>query len=154
LSGSSAASTGPTQFRSVGRHRNDQPSPGAADTVVVADIRDAARRRVLLWPFVVGAGYLVVSFAVLTAEYLSECSKLHRGFFTDTFSPFFYTNILSFPVSVVHSDWPGYPDQFDEHRALAMVRHALPSVAVNIVLEALLVTGLLLLLARSRRRVT
>jgi hypothetical protein len=61
---------------------------------------------------------------------LCELSKLSRGFYTDTFSPFAYTHLLSFPVSAVHSDWPGYPETFDQSQWRAIVQHAVGPVVI------------------------
>jgi hypothetical protein len=67
------------------------------------------RRVTLRWPAVVGGSYLLTTLVVTAAEYVSERSKLSRGFYTDTFSPFAFTHLLTFPVSAIHSDWPGIP---------------------------------------------
>lgn len=108
--------------------------------------------RVPYWPLVAGAVYLLALLAITFAEYFSERSKLMRGTFTDTFSPFAYTHLFSVPVSAWHSDWAGYPEQFDKQRWLGILREALPSVIVTVVLQALLVTTILVLLALAYQR--
>jgi uncharacterized membrane protein len=111
------------------------------------------RQHPLFWPVVTGVAYLLVTLAVTAVEYLSEMSKLSRGFYTDTFSPFFYTHILTFPASAVHSDWPGYPEEFNQTRWEDIVQHALGPVALTVVIQTALLAALLwLLLSLGRRR--
>lgn len=92
----------------------------------------------LFWPSVVGVPYLLVTLSVASAEYLSEMSKLSRGFYTDTFSPFFYTHILTFPTSAFHSDWPGYPEVFNQAQWESIVQHAVGPVVLTVVIQAAL----------------
>jgi len=101
------------------------------------------RQHALCWPGVIGVAYLVVALAVTAAESLSEMSKLSRGFYTDTFSPFFFTHILTFPTSVVHSDWPGYPVEFNEAQLKSIVQYALGPVALTVLIQTALITALL-----------
>jgi len=60
----------------------------------------------LFWSCVVGLAYFLFTLAVTAAEVFSEMSKLSRGSHSDTFSPFLFTHLLTFPTSLVHSDWP------------------------------------------------
>lgn len=66
------------------------------------------RRHRLFWPGVVGVGYLAVVVAVTAAEYVSELQKLSRGSYTDTFSPFLFSECLTFPSNRLFDVWPGY----------------------------------------------
>jgi hypothetical protein len=95
---------------------------------------------------VICAVYLVANLAILAIEYFSEMSKISRGFFSDTFSPFAYTNLLTFPASVVHSDWPGYPDAFIPERFRHLVRAEVVPSLINIVVEAVLLAAVALLI--------
>jgi hypothetical protein len=110
------------------------------------------RHGTLFWPGVISVAYLVLTLVVTAAEYLSELSKLSRGFYTDTFSPFAYTHLLSFPVSAVHSDWPGYPETFDQSQWRAIVQHAVGPVVTTVVLEAVLIAAVAWLVVLLRRR--
>src|SRR5450631_2522509 len=49
------------------------------------------RQHLLFWPTVLGIVYTLTALGVMAIEVFSEFSKLSRGFYTDTFSPFFYT---------------------------------------------------------------
>jgi hypothetical protein len=113
--------------------------------------RPGAIRQRLFWPGLIGAGYLVASVAVAAVEYLSELSKISRGFFTDTFSPFLYTDILTFPVSELHADWHGYPAVFTEPTFRSTVRHAMGPMMLNIIVETVLLVTVLVLVAGTGR---
>jgi ABC-type phosphate/phosphonate transport system permease subunit len=109
------------------------------------------RQHSLFWPCAIGLVYLLVTLAVMAVEYISEMSKLSRGFYTDTFSPFFYTHILTFPASAVHSDWPGYPGEFNETQWKSIVQHALGPVALTALIQTTLLTTLLWLVVSLNR---
>jgi hypothetical protein len=113
------------------------------------------RHRRYAWPGLVCAAYLIVALAVTSGEYLSETAKIARGTYTDTFSPFFYTNLLSFPVSVLHPAWPGYPDHFSARAFRVQVHDALAPTLLNIVITAAVIgaIGLLTSAQHPRRRV-
>lgn len=111
------------------------------------------RRHSLFWPGVIVVPYLLVALSVATVEYFSEMSKLSRGFYTDTFSPFFFTHILTFPTSALYSDWPGYPEVFDRVQWESIVRHAVGPVALNVVIQAaLLAAGVMLVVGQTDDR--
>jgi hypothetical protein len=111
------------------------------------------RQHLLFWPVVVGLVYLIVTLAVTAAEYFSEMSKVSRGFFSDTFSPFMYTHLLTFPTSAIHRDWHGYPVFFDQAQFRRILRDAAGPVVLNVVIEAVLVAAVVLLfVARTQRR--
>jgi hypothetical protein len=111
------------------------------------------RQHSLFWPGVIVMPYLVVTLGVAAVEYFSEMSKLSRGFYTDTFSPFFYTHILTFPTSALHSDWPGYPEVFNRVQWEGIVQHAVGPVVLTVVIQAaLLAAGILLLVDQTEDR--
>lgn len=110
------------------------------------------RQHTLFWPSVIGLVYLLVTLAVMAVEYISEMSKLSRGFYTDTFSPFVYTHVLTIPASAVHSDWPGYPQEFNETQWKGIVQHALGPVALTVLIQTALLTTLLLLVVSLNRQ--
>jgi hypothetical protein len=58
----------------------------------------------------------------------------------------FFTHLLTFPTSVVHSDWPGYSEAFDEAKWKSIVWHALPSVMLTVVIQTVLVVAVVWLL--------
>ena len=111
------------------------------------------RQHLLFWPTVLGTAYLLIAFGVMAIEVFSEFSKLSRGFYTDTFSPFFYTHVLTFPTSAVHSDWPGYPEVFDEARWKSIVWHAIGPVALTVVIQAVLLAAVVLFVVWLSRRI-
>lgn len=111
------------------------------------------RQRPLFWPSAAGLGYLLVTLGVAAAEYFSEMSKLSRGFATDTFSPFLYTHILTFPTSAMHSDWSGYPEVFDEAQWRSTVQHAVGPVVLTVLIQAALLAACVWLVVSWRRRV-
>lgn len=80
-------------------------------------------------------------------------SKLSRGSYSNTFSPFLFTHILTFPTSLVHSDWPGYTEVFDEAQWKAIVWHALPSVMLTVVIQTVLFVAVVWLAVSFARRV-
>jgi hypothetical protein len=100
----------------------------------------------LFWSCVVGVAYFLFTLAVTAVEVFSEMSKLSRGFFSNTFSPFFFTHLLTFPTSVVHSDWPGYPEVFDEAQWKSIVWHALGPVVLTVAIQTVLVVAVVWLL--------
>jgi hypothetical protein len=111
------------------------------------------RQHSLFWPVVIVVTYLVVTLGVAAVEYFSEMSKLSRSFYTDTFSPFFYTHILTFPASALHSDWPGYPEVFDRVQWESIVQHAVGPVVLTVVIQAALLTaGVLLVVDQTDDR--
>lgn len=110
------------------------------------------RHRMLFWPILAGVTYLGVSLVVLATEYFSEMSKISRGFYTDTFSPFMWTHIVSFPVSAFHSDWHGYPLFFDGSTFRRSVRAAVSPAVLNIVIEAVLLASVVLLVVAWTQR--
>ena len=125
----------------------------AGPSTIVQGGRRGLRRARLLWPLVLGATYLVVTVGVAALEYVSEMSKIGRGFYSDTFSPFLWVHLLTFPVSALHRDWDGYPPFFNDQIYRRAVRHALGPVLINIVGQAiLLAAGLRLLVALWKRR--
>jgi len=111
------------------------------------------RQHLLFWPTVLGIVYTLTALGVMAIEVFSEFSKLSRGFYTDTFSPFFYTHVLTFPTSTVHSDWPGYPEVFDEAQWKSIVWHAIGSVALTVVIQAVLLAAVVLLVVWLSRRI-
>jgi hypothetical protein len=113
------------------------------------------RHREWYWPGLFGFYYLLVAIASIVVEYISEMSKLSRGFYTDTFSPFFYTELLTLPTSWLRAKWQGYPDQFEENQARGMVRHAVPGQVLTVLIQTLMwmaVVWAIAELARDRRR--
>jgi hypothetical protein len=111
------------------------------------------RQHSLFWAGVTVVPYLLVTLGVAAVEYFSEMSKLSRGFYTDTFSPFFYTHILTFPTSALHSDWPGYPEVFDRVQWESIVQHAVGPVVLTVVIQAaLLAAGVLLVVDQTDDR--
>jgi hypothetical protein len=116
------------------------------------DNRGRPSRSVLFWVVILSGSYLIINVAVLIAEYLSEMSKLDRGFFTDTVSPYFYTNLLTTPISRIHSAWSGYPYNFDFGEARQRVRDAVVPVSVNIGIQTVLLTTVITLTLRPLRK--
>lgn len=104
------------------------------------------------WPAAAATIYLAVTATVAVAEYVSEMSKISRGTYTDTFSPFLFTTLLTLPVSAAHSAWHGYPVRFS---AIAY-RHAVDSgiapAAVNIVATAVVIFGVAMIWTYVLRR--
>jgi hypothetical protein len=78
-----------------------------------ADKAGRPSRSVPFWTVILSVGYLIINVALLIAEYLTDMSKLDRGFFSDTLSPYCYTNILTTPTSKIHIAWAGFPFNFD-----------------------------------------
>jgi hypothetical protein len=110
-------------------------------------IRETWRKALLI-----AAAYLVLVGGIGVLEYISEEAKLHRGTYTDTFSPFFFVHILTFPVSVMFRDWSGYPTFWDDRQFHDVLRSAAPKVALNIVIATCLVFIVAsFLLSRKRR---
>lgn len=114
--------------------------------------RHSARHRRGLWPLAASAAYLVVTVIVAAAEYVSEMSKIGRRTYTDTFSPFLFTKLLTLPMSAAHSAWTGYPVQFSTDAYRHTVRSAVPPTAINIVTTAALIFGIGLIWTWVRRR--
>jgi hypothetical protein len=117
----------------------------------------AWRHHILFWPVTASALYLVCTLAVTAAKYFSEMSKLSRGFYSDTFSPYFYTHILTFPTSSVLPDWHGYPDVsetqwFDATQWKESVRDAVGPVIRNVLIHAVLIAAVVLFYAARSRR--
>ena len=79
-------------------------------------------------------------------------SKIARGFHTDTFSPFLFTNLLTYPVSAAHADWHGYPEAFGQALARRTVQDAVGPVVQNVGIEAALVGAIALLATWADRR--
>lgn len=141
--------------------RNTQPRAGVvgARSYLRVDDPEAASEGVvrgwlqkpLFWCCVVGLVYLLFTLAVTAVEVWSEMSKLSRGFYTDTFSPFFFTHILTFPTSGAHSDWPGYPEVFDEAQWKGIVWHAVGPVTLTVVIHTVLLVALLWLFVSAFR---
>jgi hypothetical protein len=107
---------------------------------------------VLFWVVLLSGSYLIINAAALIAEYLSEMSKLDRGFYTDTFSPFLYSNLFTIPVSKIHNVWPGYPDVFQVDEWRQQVRDAVLQVSINIVIQTVLLIAVITLTLRKSRR--
>lgn len=91
----------------------------------------------------VALGYYSFAMAVLLLEYFSEGDKLSRGMHTDTFSPFIWTEVISWPSSAFLPDWKGYPGRFDHLAWQRALNASLPAhlwaVAVHAVLLFLLI---------------
>jgi hypothetical protein len=128
--------------------------PGHIDASLKTPAR-GWRRHLLFWPVTVGAAYWVVTVAVATAEYFSELSKLSRGMYTDTVSPFFIVHVLTFPTSALISDWHGFTGDFDQGRWERDLRNARGPVLLNVVIETVLIAIVVLVVvfvARRQRR--
>jgi hypothetical protein len=97
----------------------------------------------------VGLTYLGVGLIVMTVEYASVNSKLRRGFYSDTFSPFWFTHLLTWPTSAIHREWRGYPTLWDASRFRRLLNGALVPVVANIVIQALLAAVITLLIVRA-----
>ncbi len=106
------------------------------------------------WPWVLTAVYLVVGAVVTAVEYLSEVAKISRGTYTDTFSPYAFTEVLSFPASLVHPAWTAYPASFDASVFRRLVREAILPMAANVVVEAAALLAVCLLAAGLHRAST
>jgi hypothetical protein len=109
-------------------------------------------RTPLRWSVVTAGAYTLLALAVTVVEYLSEVSKIDRGTYSDTFSPFLFTRLLSFPMSAVLPGWPGYPLPFDEARYRATLRDQLWPTSLGVLLQALLVGGIAWTIAFFFRR--
>lgn len=92
-----------------------------------------------MWPTATAICYLVVVAATFVLEYRSEQSKISRGTYTDTFSPYLFSHLLTLPMSTAHDEWGGYPTRFDPAEFRQLVRAAVWPTVINIVLEAVLV---------------
>lgn len=103
-------------------------------------------------PLIIATIYLVIVSGVTIIQYESEKSKIRRGNFSDTLSPFFYTHILTFPSSVLFRDWRGYPANFNSRTYESTLNAALPRVFVNEVIEALLILIVIAAAASLRAR--
>jgi hypothetical protein len=111
------------------------------------------RDKIWFWPALLGLLYLAVAIATFLVERASELSKIRRGFSTDSVSPFFYTNGVTFPISAIHSNWSGYPSEFSRQGYRDAVNDALTPSLVNIALASALVIVVLTLALATRRRV-
>jgi hypothetical protein len=112
----------------------------------------ADRRSPLFWAATWGLIYLVASVAVTFIEYRNEVSKLSRGTFTDTVSPYFYANVATFPTSSFVAHWPGYPGDFDEARWKAALHDGLwPHLEAAAIQTAVLVLVVYVVIRRRRR---
>jgi hypothetical protein len=100
------------------------------------------RRGPAFWPAVSATGYLVVMGAVVTAEYVSEMAKIARGTFTDTFSPFLFTDLLTYPVSSLHRGWQGYPPQFSAVGYRSAVRASIAPTTLNVLAVVVIIATL------------
>ena len=100
-------------------------------------------KRVVWWSSL----YPSLSLVVLLLEYRSELTKIDRGFFTDTFSPFFFTHLLTFPASSWRCAWHGYPVDFDAHAFRALVARALPGEVANMLVQYAAIVVVLSLIA-------
>ena len=85
------------------------PTGGSHPMSAVRALREGSQRawnrrrsHLSFWPVLIALVYLAVTLTVMVIEYVSEMSKIARGFHTDTFSPFLFTNLLTYPVSAVH----------------------------------------------------
>jgi hypothetical protein len=99
---------------------------------------------------IVPPSYGLVAGLVLWLEYRSEVSKVHRGFSTDTFSPFLYTDILSAPTSIAWPDAIAYNPELSEQDQLNRLGEALPSLIAKIALQALIIAGAIWTVQRLR----
>jgi hypothetical protein len=108
-------------------------------------LKRGARRfkGMLLWSLI----YPFITAGVLLLEYRGELSKIGRGFFTDTFSPYLFTHLLTFPASSLHSAWQGYPADFDTRAFRVLVAQALPTEIANILFQYTAVVAFLFLVA-------
>jgi hypothetical protein len=104
------------------------------------------------WPTVVAAVYAAAAVLTLVLEYASEMSKISRGMFTDTFEPLVFSELLTFPISTLHSVWHRYPDAFDAGVYRQHVRDAVWPTVINVAVEALLVAAIVAAIVRHRRR--
>lgn len=104
-----------------------------------------------LWPVVTASVYLVGTAAVAVAEYVSEMSKISRGTYTDTFSPFLLTQLLTLPMSAAHSAWHGYAAQFSAEAYRHAVRSAVAPTAVNAVANTAVIFGVSMIWTYVRR---
>jgi hypothetical protein len=109
------------------------------------------RQRRLFWPSIVGLTYAVINIAVLAIEYSSEMSKLSRGFYSDTFSPFVVSHLLTFPTSAIRRDWRGYPQFWDSGQFHAAVRDAVVPLVVTVFIQAALLAMVVWLIERAAR---
>jgi hypothetical protein len=112
----------------------------------------AWRDHLLFWPVTASVFYIVVNLAVMGLEYRSEMSKLSRGFFSDTFTPYAFTHLLTFPTSALWPDWHGYPEVFDETPWKDTVRDAVGPALRNVAIQAVLVAAVVLYFATRPRR--
>lgn len=112
------------------------------------------RRPIWLWPTAVTACYLLVVVLIFFLEYVSEQSKISRGTYTDTFSPYLFSHLLTLPMSAAHNEWGGYPARFDPTQFRHLARAAVEPTVINIVVEAVLVLLIALSTAYGYRRAT
>jgi hypothetical protein len=84
--------------------------------------------------------------SILLIEYLSESKKLSRGTYTDTVSPFVWSEVTTWPSSIFVATWQGYPERFKRSAWQQSLNDALPShlwaAVVQAILAFLIITGL------------
>jgi len=112
----------------------------------------------------IALGYVAFAITTLLLEYRSESDKLSRGMYTDTFSPFIFSDLVSWPTSAFVSHWTGYPDRFSQESWQKALNDAVPGYLWAAVIQALLifvlieVAGIMLRARRSsiaeRRRLS
>jgi len=138
---------------SVRKVRPSQPTNKEAK-VIHTRTRNRLRRRALGVLAGLTVGYVTVSALVLALEYRIEVDKISRGTFTDTFSPFLYTNIVTFPASAFHSVWRGYPEEFQKTTYRDALHASIEPAIVNIAVQVIVfltVCGVVLALRSSGR---
>jgi hypothetical protein len=106
----------------------------------------------------IALGYYAFGMTVLLVGYWSEGDKLSRGMPTDTFSPFIWTEVTSWPSSSFVAHWNGYPERFDQAIGQSAVNDSVPSHIWAVVVQAILLflivqaLGVAVRLARSGRK--
>jgi hypothetical protein len=124
------------------------------------DRRDSPRARVKgvtvrprwFWPVLVAGTYAAGGLAVALAEYVSEMAKIGRGTFTDSFSPFLFTDLLTLPTSAVHRHPVDYPATFSSSVFRHLVREAVLPALVNVAVQAMAITVIALVCGALWRR--
>lgn len=91
------------------------------------------------------AMYPLTVLLVMLLEYRSELDKIARGTFSDTFSPFAFTHLLTLPSSLIVDPWPGYPDAFDEAIFRRLLHEALPLELTTVALQSVVIAMAVLL---------
>lgn len=76
------------------------------------------------------------------AEYVSEMAKIGRRTFTDSFSPYLFTNLLTLPTSAVHPNPVDYPTTFSAPTFRHLVREAMLPTLVNVAVQALAIAAI------------